>query len=392
MRIGILTNYHLRQVGGAEAAIDRVATAWHEARHDVCVMCCPEGRGANERPWDPPYQRVDLERPRSTRFSLGAIVRRMAAAHAVQTFDVILACDIYWAGHVARCFWQRTGVPFVIWSQGSDVMHGSRFVKKPLVRHRMQRTIRDAQGVVGISQYMRRQIYALAQPTGIERIIPNGWPDEWQDAAIPPQPVTTPYLFGMGRLIRLKGFQTLVEAYARLRARHPTLGLVIAGDGAYRETLIVQAKSLGLPVTTQLPTSPGELYGACFPGVVHGETKRGLASHALLGVCPSIRQEPMALVLFEMLSCGTPVVASNVGGSPDVVMPEVSGDLFTAGDIGGLTKCLDELLRDPARIERLRQTARASVAPYRWSQLAAAHLELLTLAANGASSLCPRAA
>lgn len=393
MRIGILTNYHLRKVGGAEAAIDRLATLWQRAGHEVLLISAPKGRGENRRPWKPTYERLDIPRPRSTRFWLGGYVTRIERAHRRRRLDILIASDVYWPGHVARLFWRKTGVPYVLWSHGSDVMHGSRFLKKPLIKKRMQKAIRDAHALACISRYMRDRLHSLARPVGIERIIPNGWPDEWATAGEPDRVVEGNYLFGMGRIVRLKGFQTLIEAYARLRPRHPDMGLIIAGTGDHRETLIARARSLDVPVTTELPPAMGKIVGACFPGVVHGETKRGLAGHATLAVCPSIRQEPMSLVLFEMLGCGVPVVASHVGGTPDIVQPGVNGDLFPAGDVDALTKRLDRLLTETPEREQLAARAAASVAPYRWSRIAEAWLDFLQDVLHGkltTNAVCAR--
>ncbi len=383
LRIGIVTNYHLRKIGGAEAAIDRLATFWHEAGHDVRLISAPTGRGENQRHWQPAYECIDIKRPRSTRFGLGRITRTVLRCHRERAFDVLLASDVYWPGHVAHAFWRQTGARYVLWSHGSDVMHGSRFLKKPLVRRRMEQAIEHAHGLACISRYIRDRLHSLGRPGGIERIIPNGWPDEWAGAAKPRRVFQGAYLFAMGRMVRLKGFQTLIEAYARLRANHPGVSLVIAGDGEYRDALIAQAATLGLPVATRLPAEGEPFCGVCMPGMVRGEAKRSLVCHAELGVCPSIRQEPMALVLFEMLACGTPVVASRVGGTPDIVRPGVNGEWFAAGDIGQLTDVLSGLLANWSRRKQLADRAAASVAPYRWSQVAQRHLELLDEVSRG---------
>src|SRR5262245_23634819 len=246
MRIGILTNYHLEQVGGAEEVIDRLATLWLGAGHDVRLFSAPARSKRPTRPWQPAYRQIRLGRVFSSRFGLWRYVRALGKEHAAVPLHVVLACDAYWAGHVARLFSMGSGVPYVICSHGSDVMHGSRFLKRPLTKARLQLSIRNADAIACISSYMRSRTEGIAQPRGIVRLVLNGWPDEWSQRATCPRVVTGPYLFAMGRVVELKGFQTLVEAFARIRPRHPLLSLVIAGDGNYLPPLFEQVTALGL--------------------------------------------------------------------------------------------------------------------------------------------------
>lgn len=207
-------------------------------------------------------------------------------------------------------------------------------------------------------------------------MIPNGWPDEWATQTIAPTPLHGRYVFAMGRLIPLKGFHTLIDAMTALRARHPEVGFVIAGNGSALPELVAKSKSLGW-LTAVGPTLPSSINGAAwFPGFVHGDSKRSLIAGAQLAVSPSIRQEPMSLALFEMLSCGVPVVGSNVGGTPDIVIPGVNGELFAAENSVELAAKLDRLLSDSGRRARLAAAAKESVDAYRWSEVAARFIEV----------------
>ncbi|MBI1901049.1 MAG: glycosyltransferase family 4 protein [Planctomycetia bacterium] len=375
LRIGVVTNYCLRQVGGAEEALDQLAALWHAAGHDVVMFSPAPRRSRATRPWQPAYPHLELPRPFSTRFGLSRQARIVRRQHEKQPFDVFLACDSYWAGYVAWLACRPSSAPYVVCSQGSDVMHGSRFLSRFLPQRRMQRVFREAAGVVCISRYMRERIYAVAEPTGSERMIPNGWPDEWSQLAAAAPVLRGRYVFSMGRIIESKGFQTLLTAYAQVRSAQPDVGLVIAGDGPFLPELIEQACRLGQQVQNGLPAN-GKAEGVAFPGFVHGETKRGLLQHAAIGVSPSLRQEPMSLTLFEMLSCGVPVIGSRVGGTPDIVEPGVNGELFAAGSADELAACLARVLGDGALRQRMAQKARPSVERFRWSSIAQDYLDL----------------
>lgn len=378
VNLAVLTNYHLEKMGGAEEALDRLARLWQAAGHRVTLFASPPRRGSNYhvRPWQPAYDLVHIPRPFSTRFGLFRYFTYLEKVHRVRPFDLVFACDSYWAGHVAGQFAVRNQVPFVVCSQGSDVMDGSRFARRWPTRGRMIQALRRADGVVAISRYMEKQMRELADPPGVRRILANGWPDEWDSVPAPPRPTPHDYLFSMGRLIELKGFHILVQAYARIRANHPRLGLVIAGDGPYRGNLARLAQSLGIPVVEgeAMPqTAPPWLW---LPGFIHGDKKLAVLRNALAGISPSIRQEPMSLVVFEMLAGGVPVVGSNVGGTPDIVLPGTNGTLFKPADPADLARCLDELIGTPGLRDKLAANAAASVAPYRWSHVARRYLDL----------------
>jgi glycogen(starch) synthase len=377
LRIGVVTNYHLEQVGGAEEVLDCLATLWQAAGHHVVLFCTPPRRRAvHRRPWSPTYDVVRMPRAFSSRFGLSRYVRRLHRAHRKTPFDVLLACDVYWAGHVARRFAQRAAVPYVVCSQGSDLMHGSRFVGRWLTCRRLIAALQQADGVVCISRYMQRQAHTLAAPRGLQRIIRNGWPDSWHQQPVPPRLLQEPYLLAMGRMVPLKGFQTVLDAFAALRPHYPNLALVLAGDGPYRQPLVQRARERGLPVWQGSQPPACGAGGVWFPGFVHGERKRALVGHALLGVSPSIRQEPMSLVLFEMLSSGVPVVGTNVGGTPDIVQPGVNGALVPPDDPAALQECLQRLLDDEPHRRDLAAAAASSVEPFRWSRIAQQYIEL----------------
>lgn len=375
MRIGIITNHYLERVGGAEEALDRLASHWHVAGEDVVLFSIRSRKARRKRLWQPAYAHVRLGYIWSTEHGLGRYVRAMRREHARRPFDAIFACDAYWAGHVARMSKRETGVPYAVWSQGGDVMDTSRFLRKPVPRRRMAEAIGEADAVLCISQYVRRQIEAIAEPRGLVAALPNGWPDEWANVATAARPMAGRYIFAMGRLVPLKGFGTLLQAFAQLRPTHRNVRLVIAGEGAQSPQLLEQAQQLDLTTTDDLHD---DMAAVCFPGFVQGEAKRALIEHAAIGVSPSIRNEPMSLALFEMLCRGVPVVASRVGGTPDVVQPGVNGLLFEAGDAAGLARAMDGLLSDQTERHRLAAAAAGSVAEHRWGRIAERALTLLS--------------
>lgn len=101
-----------------------------------------------------------------------------------------------------------------------------------------------------------------------------------------------------------------------------------------------------------------------------------LLTHAAVFVCPSV-YEPLGIVNLEAMACGTPVVASRVGGIPEVVTDGVTGVLVPREDgaddafEAGLARALDSVLGDPAGARRMGEAGRArAVEEFGWDAVA----------------------
>jgi glycogen(starch) synthase len=164
--------------------------------------------------------------------------------------------------------------------------------------------------------------------------------------------VARPRIGYVGRLAAQKRVDRLVEAFGRIRE---PASLVVVGDGPDRAR--VHALAAGLPRV--------HLTGF----VEHTAVPAVLASLDVL-VLPSAYEE-MGSVLTEALASGLPVVASDVGGIPEVVRHGETGLLVPPGDVDALAAALDRLAADPALRARLSAGARARAAGYAWPRLAA---------------------
>jgi glycosyltransferase involved in cell wall biosynthesis len=150
----------------------------------------------------------------------------------------------------------------------------------------------------------------------------------------------------LGRLTEQKGHTVLLEATARLAKRHRGLAVLIAGEGPLRRRLEDQAERLGMARRVHLlglRRDRATLYGA-------------MDAFAL----PS-RWEGLSLALVEAMGAGRPVVATTVGGNPEVVEHERSGLLVPPDNPNRLEAALESLLVDPARAGRLGRRAAREV-------------------------------
>ena len=96
-----------------------------------------------------------------------------------------------------------------------------------------------------------------------------------------------------------------------------------------------------------------------------------LLTHALAFACPSL-YEPLGIVNLEAMACQTAVVASRVGGIPEVVEGSVTGLLVPPDDPASLADALNMLIRDPERAAEMGQAGRErAVADFSWDAIAA---------------------
>jgi alpha-maltose-1-phosphate synthase len=101
-----------------------------------------------------------------------------------------------------------------------------------------------------------------------------------------------------------------------------------------------------------------------------------LLTHALAFVCPSV-YEPLGIVNLEAMACETAVVASRVGGIPEVVEGSVTGLLVPPDDPASLADALNVLLRDPGRADAMGLAGRErAVTEFSWEGMAAQTAEL----------------
>jgi len=148
-----------------------------------------------------------------------------------------------------------------------------------------------------------------------------------------------PTVLAVGRLAAQKGFGTLLDAAASWRDMRPEPLLVIVGDGPLEAGLTSQAARLKLDVR--------------FPG--HRDDVPALLASAAVFVLPSM-WEGQPLILQEALRVGVPIVATRVGGTPELT-GEDAALLVPPGEVARLADAVRAALTDPALAARLRQAA-----------------------------------
>jgi glycosyltransferase involved in cell wall biosynthesis len=147
----------------------------------------------------------------------------------------------------------------------------------------------------------------------------------------------------VGRLSQEKNPQLFVRAAARVHLQMPGARFVMVGDGPLRAELEAQARRLGVADVLAFAGERDDM-----PAVYPALDILALTSW----------HEGTPLVLLEAMACGVPVVATRVGGVPELVSVGATGLLVPEGDDGPLADALLSLARDPGLRERLGVAAR----------------------------------
>ncbi len=147
-----------------------------------------------------------------------------------------------------------------------------------------------------------------------------------------------PIIGSVGRLEPRKGYADMLRAIPEIRRRHPDLGVVIAGDGEARADLEALASELGIADCLRLPGFRHDV-----PALLTLMNVFVLPSHS----------EGMSLAMLEALAVGRPMVATRVGGLPEVLSHEQTALLVPPGEPAAITASVLRLLSDPALAHRL---------------------------------------
>jgi glycogen synthase len=167
--------------------------------------------------------------------------------------------------------------------------------------------------------------------------------------ALSPEPLPTdpPRLLCLGRLHPDKCFDLALKAFASVRDRFPRAHLVIAGDGDERPVLERQVADMGLDNV--------EFVGWVAPGKIFE-----LMSAATIVIVPS-RYEGLPTVALEAGMMARPVVATRVGGVPEIVVDQETGLLVDPGDWRALAAAIEFLLARPESATEFGQAARRRI-------------------------------
>jgi len=238
--------------------------------------------------------------------SVGCI-RRMNRNAKIDSID---AHFVYPDGLAAVLLGKALGVPVTVSARGSDI---NSFPSFRLIRPMIRWTLSHADRVIAVSAALKDSMVALGASPDKILVIPNGVDAEifrtLDREDVRRQlglPLHARLLISVGALIRAKGHLTLVRAFAKLASGYPKSMLYILGEGPLRSELESLIRDLNLQDRVRLPGKrPNEELAQWF----------NAADVSLL----ISEREGWPNVITESLACGTPVVATRVGGVPEIL-------------------------------------------------------------------------
>lgn len=331
--VHVLTAVDFRERRGARAAVEVPGL-----RTDYFVFVFPPGigRALHAACW---FASLLLQRGRRLR---------------AEKYDGVLASWAY-PDAVASVWMARwLGIPVVVKVHGSDL---NVVAEKALRRPQIRSALRHAGAVVAVSRALAEKAVAIgADPSRVHviyngvdaaRFAPGAQASARQRLSV--QEPCAPLLLYVGNLKEAKGCLDLLEAFPALLARQPDARLVYVGAGTCRDALLARAAALGCADRVQL-------MGA----MAHDALADWFRAADLL--CLPSHNEGVPNVVLEAMACGTPVVATRVGGIPEV-LPDYAGILVPAKQPEALSAALIQAVE--TRWDRAKIVAHA--ATFSWA-------------------------
>lgn len=355
MRIAVFTETALPNVNGVVRRLDETIRLLEKAGDEVLVFAPAGGAtrwhgaevvGAPSIPL-PMYPEIVVGMPRPA-------LRSRLAKFAP---DVVHAVNPAVLGAGGILYARSLGIP-VIASFHTHLPRYLRHYGLRLFEPLAWDLLRSLHNQAMINLCISRPIAAELESHGLERV-EVGWRGGVDTALFHPARASramherltdghpeAPLVIAVGRLSAEKGLDMLASLLPRL----PGVRMALIGDGPYRTALEQQLS--GNPVH--------------FAGYMAGEELASAVACADVLVFPS-QTDTLGLVLLEAMAAGTPVVAANSGGVPDVVRHGLNGFLFAPGDAPAAAAGVRRILGDPVARELIRVAGRREAERWTWA-------------------------
>ena len=346
-------------------------------------------RYSPRRSWTPWGYSESLEngaKVKRTLFALAPVValsalRTTSRLLARERFDLVHAHWVIPNGAIAALAARRSRLPLVVSLHGSDVAVSE---KNAAFGRAARSTFARAAAVTAPSDDLRERARRLGGHEPLA-VIPYG-ADVKALTAVPGEADRLRERFrlrpeqivvaGVGRFIAVKGFSYLIDAFAAARSSCPELHLLLVGDGDLREELQARARAIGVSDDVSFPGSAG---------------RDEIAAHfaaAQMVVVPSVHAgglvDGLPNVALEAMAAGKPLIATRVGGLPQLVRDGENGLLVEEKDPVALAAAILSLANDPALRARLGANAREEIRERRsWDVVARRFVDVFERAVSG---------
>src|SRR6476660_3895591 len=329
--------------GGAERIISVLAGAWAQRGDEVTLITFDD----REPPAYPVHPRVELKSLRVPNELAGnpvrALFRNVRRIQLLRQMiresapDVVLSF-LDFPNIITLLATRGWHVPVIVSERANPAYDDLKGVWRVLRR----RTYPRAAALVCQTRAMVDQLQKEIRIRGYA--IPNPVePPPTGHAAPSKSGINAQTIIAMGRLVPQKGFDLLLEAFARIAGRHPDWSIKVLGKGPLKEQLEAQAESLGLKNRVSFVGAVSDPFPAL--------------RAADLFVFPS-RFEGFGNALVEAMACALPVISFDCPAGPsDIIRHGVDGVLVPPEDVAGLATAMGRLMNDAAERDRLARRA-----------------------------------
>jgi starch synthase len=390
MKITLLTNEYPPHVyGGAGVHVDylsRELLALEEGKHAIQILCFGDQKEDSAHKTIkgiPSLSHVPLQDFRHEKL-LDTLLRNILMVGSSKETDIV-HCHT-WYTYLAGCFIKQLfHIPLVITTHSlepdrpwKEEQLGTAYRASTWLE---QTAFQNVDGVIAVSQSMKRSVYDLYHvPMEKIRLIPNGIDvDQYRPTPNPSLLASyqinpdKPFLLFVGRITRQKGILHLVHVIKYLS---PQIQVVFCAGPPDTEEI---GREMEERVQEARAQTRNEI--VWIRQWIPRTQLITLYTHASLFVCPSV-YEPFGIVNLEAMACGTPVVASAVGGIPEIVVHGETGSLIPLDPkdpeqfIKDLAEAINCLFLSPEKLKEMGLKSRERVEKYySWKSIARQTLE-----------------
>jgi glycosyltransferase involved in cell wall biosynthesis len=372
MNLALFASSFYPNLGGVEELVRQLAKEYRQRGHEAIVI-------TNQ--WPPtvpkrstyegiPVYRIPMRVPEGpTRARLkfrathGRILREAGATMRRHQIDLVHVQCVSTNGYYARKLALKLQLPLVVTSQGERTMDTENaFARSKILNSIMRDLLMHAEFVTACSRWTLNDLERyMGQSFGDRaRAIHNGVSlEEFDNPAVLPYSHPSPFVLALGRWVPQKGFDVLLRAFAdAMRDDTFRHDLLLAGEGSEGPELERIVAELGLRRRVHLL----------------GRADRPLTVSLFKGaswfVLPSVADEGLPLVIPEAMAAGNPVIATPVGGVPEIVRDNENGLLVPPRDTGALAGAMKSLASENGAADRFGQAARETAQRFAWTRIA----------------------
>ncbi len=377
MRTLVVSNDFLPQVGGIQQYLDNIL----RRLPDAAAFAADHPEAAEHdaaHHADPAAYRI-IRGPRRYMGPTRGTERALAEAIERTDADALLFATPWPLVGLGR----RLGIPTAVCTHGAELITPAHL---PASKTWLRRQLRGADLLYSVSEHTAAHVRGLVGEDGPPlRLLRTGVPLETFRPDVDAHAMRDrhglgddPVVVCVGRLVKRKGQDRLVEAWPRVQAAVPDARLVLVGTGPLEDDLRRAAARLPSGAVTLAGRVPWEelpLYHAAADVFAHPNRTR------LMG----LESEGFGVIFLEAQAVGRPVVAGNSGGAPEALIPGETGLLVDGDDLDDIAGALVTLLRDPERARAMGRAGRDFVAAhYDWDRIVAGLHDDLTALVAGA--------